>query len=101
MDTFNSSFDTVLAVYTNAPNSSQAVSNLVRVASNDDADDVTLQSIVSFTTVAGMTYYIAVDGYGTGAGSFGKIQFHLNFATLYPQINTQPQSVSVNPGASA
>ncbi len=101
MDTLNSTFDTVLAVYTNRPTGGQSVSNLVRVASNDDMDDFTLQSRVSFTTVPGVTYFIVVDGYGTGAGSVGKIAFHLNFATLTPLITSQPQNATINPGASA
>jgi hypothetical protein len=101
MDTLNSTFDTVLAVYTNRPTGGQSVSNLVRVTSNDDIDDFTLQSGVSFTTVAGTTYFIAVDGYGTGAGSFGKIAFHLNFVSLSPLITTQPQNATINPGGSA
>ena len=48
MDTMGSSFDTVLAVYTGT-----VLSNLTRVASNDDLDAQTLQSRVTFSAVAG------------------------------------------------
>jgi hypothetical protein len=61
--TAGSSFDTLLAVYTGS-----AVSALTAVASNDDADG-TLQSRVSFTASAGVTYRVAVDGYGGASGN--------------------------------
>ena len=58
VDTFGSSFDTVLAVYTGS-----SVDGLTEVAANDDAG-VGLESRVRFPTSAGMTYHIAVDGVG-------------------------------------
>jgi hypothetical protein len=61
--TTGSSFDTLLAVYTGS-----AVSSLTAVASNDDADG-TLQSRVAFTASAGVTYRVAVDGYGGSSGN--------------------------------
>jgi hypothetical protein len=60
IDTCQSDFDTVLAVYTG-----DSVSTLTEVATNDDAcglDDT--QSRVRFNAVAGTTYQIAVDGLG-------------------------------------
>jgi subtilisin family serine protease len=60
--TEGSSFDTLLAVYTGS-----AVSNLVLVASNDEAEGGSGQSNhtsrVAFTATAGTRYEIAVDGY--------------------------------------
>jgi uncharacterized delta-60 repeat protein len=64
-DTFGSSFDTVLAVYTNAVVSTNApaLTNLSLVAANDDYITLIVpQSYLTFTAVAGMTYYISVNG---------------------------------------
>ena len=62
-DTFGSSFDTVLAVYTGT-----AVNALTVVASNDDFSG-RLTSQVTFNAVAGTTYDIAVDGHGGASGN--------------------------------
>jgi kumamolisin len=62
-DTFQSSFDTLLAVYTG-----NSVEGLNFVASNDDANG-TLQSRVTFTATAGVTYQIAIDGYNGATGN--------------------------------
>src|ERR1043165_8204813 len=56
IDTFGSSFDTLLAVFTGS-----SVSTLTFVASNDDSGG--LQSQVTFTAIGGTAYRIAVDGY--------------------------------------
>jgi len=101
MDTFGSTFDTVLAVYTNKPPSIQAVTNLLRVVSNDDADDSTLLSRVSFQAIAGVTYQIAVDGYDLGPEPSGSINFHVNLLSISPAIVSQPQSQVVNAGSVA
>src|SRR5439155_1348443 len=63
IDTFGSSFDTLLAAYTGT-----ALTSLAVVASNDDAAG-RLQSQISFTAVSGTTYSIAVDGYGGASGA--------------------------------
>jgi hypothetical protein len=94
MNTFNSSFDTVLSIYTGS-----VVSNLVRVAGNDDANDFVVQSAASFSAVAGTTYQIAVDGFSATAG--GVIDFQLELADLRPRITAQPQSITVNQGSPA
>ena len=63
--TAGSSFDTVLALYTGT-----SLTGLATLASNDDVawpSDPT--STVTATVVAGTTYWIAVDGYGTAKGS--------------------------------
>jgi subtilisin family serine protease len=59
--TFGSDFDTTLAVYTGS-----AVDALTEVASNDNF--IISQSYVAFEATAGITYYIAVDGFATAAG---------------------------------
>jgi hypothetical protein len=69
VDTFGSSFDTLLGIYTGAK-----LSALKLVASNDDANGGTLTSAVTFDAVAGTTYHIAVDGFG---GSTGNVVLHL------------------------
>ncbi len=96
MDTFGSGFDTILVIYTNAPPTIETLTNLVKVAANDDSGSG-LQSKVAFNAVAGITYHIAVDGYGANAG--GSIVFHLSLPSPYPIINVQPASQLANPGA--
>jgi len=88
MDTLGSSFDTVLAVYTGS-----VLSNLVRIASNDDATPEVTQSRVTFNATSGVTYQIAVDGFS--ATAFGSIMFHLNIPNPNPVITTQPQDIAV------
>jgi hypothetical protein len=96
IDTFGSSFDTVLAVYRGI-----AVASLTFVASNDDASDTSLQSLVSFTATAGTAYVIAIDGYSAGVG--GAFMIHLNLPNVAtsPVITQQPLSRTVDPGAAA
>ncbi|HXC99655.1 MAG TPA: LamG-like jellyroll fold domain-containing protein [Verrucomicrobiae bacterium] len=64
IDTINSSFNTLLAVYTGT-----SLNNLALVASNDDIAPGFLQSRVTFNATAGTTYQIAVDGYNGASGS--------------------------------
>jgi hypothetical protein len=63
INTFGSSLDTVLAVYTGA-----GLDKLNLFAANDDALDT--QSQVLFSATAGTTYHISVDGYGSDTGDF-------------------------------
>jgi thiol-disulfide isomerase/thioredoxin len=72
ISTSNSTFDTVLAVYTGA-----TLTELAPVLSNDDFDFGLLWSRVFFRAYAGESFYIAVDGSG---GSTGAIQ--LNVETI-------------------
>ena len=90
MDTFGSSFDTVLAVYTGA-----SLSTLLEIASNDDAGS--LQSSVSFTATQGTTYFIAVDGF---AGASGSVQLNVAGANIVERLvsSTLPTSRSVRVG---
>src|SRR6266487_5781463 len=64
--TSGSNFDTLLGVYTG-----NAVGALTLVGHDDDGESWSRTSRVAFQATAGMTYYIAVDGYngGTGAAS--------------------------------
>ena len=62
VDTCDSSFDTLLAVYTGP-----SVNHLSTVAANDDACGQ--QSRVRITATAGTTYWIAVEGAGGATGS--------------------------------
>jgi len=63
IDTFGSSFDTLLAVYIGG-----SVSSLTPIASNDNSGNSS-QSRVSFNVVAGNTYQIAVDGANAAQGN--------------------------------
>ncbi len=73
-----SSFDTVMAVYTGT-----ALTNLNQIAHDDDSADGTV-SRVSFAAASGVTYHIAVAGYGVDldsgsvVGSLGTIALALN-----------------------
>jgi alpha-tubulin suppressor-like RCC1 family protein len=93
VNTFGSSFDTLLAVYTGS-----SVANLSVVASNDDSG-VLLTSQVSFPAVMGTAYQIAVDGCNGAAGS---IFLQVQEGPFGPPIITaQPQSQTGTLGASA
>jgi hypothetical protein len=70
VNTLGSSVDTLLAVYTGT-----AVGALTLIESNDDATGGTLQSGLSFSAVAGTSYYIAVDGFN---GASGALQLSVN-----------------------
>jgi hypothetical protein len=69
VSTEGSSFDTLLAVYTNGP-----AADLVLVAENDNRSAFDLWSEVSFPVVAGVTYLIAVDG-TKGASGDAQVWF--------------------------
>jgi hypothetical protein len=73
IDTFESDFDTLLAVYTG-----DTPASLQLVGANDDANGLR-GSLVSFVAVAGKTYQIAVDGY---LGAEGKVAITVNRPTL-------------------
>jgi uncharacterized delta-60 repeat protein/uncharacterized repeat protein (TIGR01451 family) len=69
------SLDTVLAAYTT--NSANPVTNLTtnlrRLASDDDSGGTypSTDSLIRFPVQAGVTYYIAIDGYRTGRNGIG------------------------------
>ena len=83
--TANSDFDTLLAVYTGRSANANTVRTLRLVASNDD-EDILLTSSVEFQATAGVTYYIAVDGYNYQDGFNGDeghvvLDWDLNITT--------------------
>jgi len=96
IDTEGSSFDTVLAVYTNKPSGLESVTNLGVAAYSDDANGSVLWSKVMFQATAGRTYQIAVDGYA--ANVVGDIVLHLAQANSIPRILTQPNSALATVG---
>ena len=68
LNTSGSSYDTILAVYTD-DGLGNGYASLIPVACNDNVSSTDLTSRVSFTGTLGVTYYIVVDGkngaYGT------------------------------------
>ena len=64
ISTAGSSFDTVLGVFAGS-----VLGKLKQVAGNDDARGGVQISTVKFRAKAGVTYSIAVAGYGQAAGS--------------------------------
>jgi hypothetical protein len=91
IDTFGSSFDTLLAVYRGT-----SVLSLTSVASDDDWGGLSA-SRVSFSAFTTTTYLIAVDGFN---GATGDILLNLNLGPASPLITNQPQSQVVVPGGS-
>ena len=83
LNTFGSSFDTLLAVYTG-----DSVATLLEVASNDDLSTSVTSSVV-FDAVYGTTYYIAVDGsrQANGRAAQGTVVLNLTPANNQPVIN--------------
>lgn len=67
INTVNSTFDTVLAVYTGT-----TVGGLTAVASDDDSGG-SGTSLLTFNAVAGTTYQVAVDGYGGATGTINLL----------------------------
>jgi subtilisin family serine protease/subtilisin-like proprotein convertase family protein len=62
--TFDSNFDTTLAVFTGS-----ALQSLTWIVGNDDAESGGLQSSVTFEAAVGVTYYIQVDGWNGASGN--------------------------------
>jgi hypothetical protein len=85
INTDNSTFNTVLAVYTGT-----SVSNLTQIAANDDESTAQGQftSQVRFQVLAGTQYKIAVDGKN---GATGVVQLNLNFSA-----DTKPPTVTIS-----
>jgi hypothetical protein len=88
--TAGSSFDTLLAVYTNLNN---GIADIREVVSDDDSG-VFFTSRVKFNARAGEEFAIAIDGFG---GAMGDIMLGWNFmpGSTVPTIITQPQSQTV------
>ncbi len=93
IDTFDSDFDTTLAIFQGA-----ALPSLVRIISNDDAGG-TWQSSVTFPAVAGEQYYIQVDGFSGASGNV-VINVPSTAPGLEPPVFTRtPVSQAVATGA--
>jgi sugar lactone lactonase YvrE len=90
LDTFGSTFPTLLAVYTG-----NSVSNLTPVASNYGF--YSWYSLLFFDAVAGQTYYFAVDGV-YGATGLIQLDFKVN-TPVPPSIIEQPKGLVDMPGA--
>jgi hypothetical protein len=89
--TVGSTFDTLLAAYTNG------VSGLVEVASDEDSGEF-LTSRITFYAEAGRVYSIAVDGYGGEEGLI-VLSWQLEPTPVaLPIIVSAPQSVVVGEG---
>ena len=87
-NTFGSGFDTVLAVYTTP--SDLCDQGLTLVAADDDYISLVVpQSQVSFTAVAGTTYYISVNGNPNPSPGYGAAgNFDLNWNVIVPSISS-------------
>ena len=72
VDTFGSTFDTALGIFTGTCGS------LTQVACNDDANGGTTDSRTAVLAAAGTTYYILAGGF---QGANGKLVLHLVFTT--------------------
>jgi Cadherin-like/Bacterial Ig domain/Beta-propeller repeat/FG-GAP-like repeat len=76
-DTKNSNFDTFLSIYRGLE-----FNELVLIGNNNDTETLRT-SLVEFNAVAGETYQIAVDGFGSAAG---VITLNLNLQNLAPVL---------------
>jgi hypothetical protein len=93
LSTTNSSFDTLMGVYTG-----NKVSNLTAVASNDDAYPNSGFSKIAQAIRGNQLYSIAVDGYGA---AFGRVSLTYSFtpSTVYTLTVTNSVGGSVSPGS--
>ena len=93
MRTQPSSYDTLLGLYTGT-----SVTNLIEIASNDDATNTATYSALTQAVISGQVYRIAVDGYG---GSFGTNSLNYQFtssAVVQVTVNTVGGG-TVSPGS--
>jgi len=91
-DTYGSTYDTLLAVYTG-----NAINSLTTIAANDNLTVGVPISRVNFQAVSNTTYLIAVDG---RAGASGSGIATLNWTgPTPPSITAQPQGSNVIAGA--
>lgn len=88
VDTAGSTFDTVVAVYTNSPLNT-TLTNLSLVAGTNDAGGI-LQGYVKFNAVAGLTYRVAVAS--ASANSSGQIRLRVLFDA---DPDTQPPTITI------
>jgi hypothetical protein len=98
IDTVNSDFDTILAVYTDV-----SPSGLTLIASNDDmggSGPGRVWSQVTFTANSGTTYRIVVDGYNGKRGNLVLNGTQSGGGQLFSFRHRQPVSLSGNLSAS-
>jgi hypothetical protein len=81
IDTFGSSFDTLLAAYTGS-----SVGGLTQVAANDDGRGGP-QSQMTFNALPGTTYHIVVDGYNAATNPANRGDITLNWNIWQPNDN--------------
>jgi len=102
IDYLQSSFDTLMAIYTNQSGIAPNVSNIVKAAQNDDSNvvgtNVTRSRVIFTNNIIGQQYHIAADGW---RGATGVLQMHLSLSNTSPYITTQPLSQTNNIGANA
>ncbi|TAL02506.1 MAG: hypothetical protein EPO07_07285 [Verrucomicrobia bacterium] len=96
LNTTNSTFDTLLAVYTGS-----TVSSLTEIASNDDAYDGIAggSSLLNVAVRSNVTYRVAVDGFD-GDGGVVFLTNNFTAATVYHVTVTSGAGGSVLPGSS-
>ena len=92
LSTTNSSFDTLLAVY-----SGDALTNLTLVAENDDASPDMRHSEVSASLASNAVCYIAVDGYGGESGNIELSYMFFDIEQYYLLTVNPPLGGSASP----
>ena len=94
LSTEGSDFDTLLALYIGA-----SVTNLVELASNDDAFTQIEYSLLLTRVLANQVYYIAVDGLGGDAGDIALSYSFSTTETLFSVMVPTPLGGVVLPGS--
>lgn len=86
IDTDESTFDTVMAVYVNGnPDAGVTLGDLKAIAASDNINDINTRSRVRFPVTAGRHYQIAVDS-SAASGQTGDIVLQIKFSSD-PQIS--------------
>lgn len=86
MDTIGSEFDTVLGVYTGS-----SVGTLTAVSTNDDGFFLNGPSLVSFNTMAGVTYMIQIAGHSvSGVTPMGLFDLNIKAGCVTPMFTPSP-----------
>jgi hypothetical protein len=93
LSTTNSSFDTLLGLYTG-----RRVNELTTIAGNDDAFDGSGFSALAQAVESGQDYYIAVDGYA-GASGAAHLQYAFSPGTVFSLTVTNTVGGTVTPSS--
>jgi hypothetical protein len=91
LTTINSTFDTLLAVYTG-----ERLSEINLIAANDDAPGGGNHSALTFAARADVTYHIAVDGYGGLSGDI-RLEYAFTPANVFSLTLIAGEGGSVTP----